>query len=42
MGMSSDWHEALKAGATWLRLGSTLFGERHNHVNSHTDITKSG
>ncbi len=26
MGMSSDWEEALKAGATWLRLGSSVFG----------------
>ena len=41
MGMSSDWKEALQSGATWLRLGSTLFGNRSNHVNSHTDITKS-
>jgi len=28
MGMSSDWQEAVKAGSTWIRLGSTLFGER--------------
>ncbi len=25
MGMSDDWHEALAAGSTWLRLGSALF-----------------
>ncbi len=28
MGMSSDWKEALDAGATWLRLGSCIFGSR--------------
>ena len=28
MGMSNDWQEALDAGATWLRLGSSLFGSR--------------
>ena len=27
MGMSRDWKEALSAGATWLRLGSALFGQ---------------
>ncbi len=41
MGMSSDWKEALQSGATWLRLGSTLFGDRPKYFNSHTDITKS-
>ena len=41
MGMSSDWKEALQAGATWLRLGSALFGHRLKHVNSSTDITKN-
>ncbi len=41
MGMSSDWKEALQAGATWLRLGSTLFGDRSKYFNNHTDITKS-
>ena len=41
MGMSNDWKEALQCGSTWLRLGKTLFGERINHVNSPTDITKS-
>ena len=28
MGMSGDWEEAVKAGSTWLRLGSTIFGGR--------------
>ena len=28
MGMSNDWKEALEAGATWIRLGSLLFGKR--------------
>ena len=28
MGMSNDWEEALEGGATWIRLGSLLFGQR--------------
>ena len=28
MGMSNDWQEALEGGATWIRLGSLLFGKR--------------
>ncbi|MFM9073273.1 MAG: YggS family pyridoxal phosphate-dependent enzyme [Cyanobium sp.] len=28
MGMSGDWPQAAEAGATWVRLGSGLFGER--------------
>ena len=28
MGMSNDWQEAIEGGATWIRLGSTLFGKR--------------
>ena len=28
MGMSNDWQEALESGATWIRLGSLLFGKR--------------
>ena len=28
MGMSNDWLEALDCGATWIRLGSLLFGKR--------------
>ena len=28
MGMSRDWEEAVDAGATWIRLGSLLFGNR--------------
>lgn len=30
MGMSQDYKIALKEGATWVRLGTTLFGERLN------------
>ena len=30
MGMSGDWEEAIKAGSTWLRLGSIIFGKRSN------------
>jgi len=29
MGMSGDWEEAIEAGATWIRLGSLIFGERY-------------
>lgn len=28
MGMSGDWPEAVAAGSTWVRIGSTLFGAR--------------
>ncbi len=28
MGMSNDWQEAIEEGATWIRLGSLLFGKR--------------
>ena len=28
MGMSNDWQEAIEGGATWIRLGSCLFGKR--------------
>ncbi|MFZ0406865.1 MAG: YggS family pyridoxal phosphate-dependent enzyme [Cyanobium sp.] len=28
MGMSGDWPEAVAAGSTWVRLGTTLFGAR--------------
>ncbi len=28
MGMSRDWKEAVEMGATWIRLGSFLFGSR--------------
>ncbi len=28
MGMSNDWQEAIEGGATWIRLGSLLFGKR--------------
>jgi len=28
MGMSGDWQDAVTAGATWVRLGSALFGAR--------------
>ena len=30
MGMSGDWQEAVKAGSTWVRLGSIIFGNRSN------------
>ena len=28
MGMSNDWKESIEVGATWIRLGSLLFGKR--------------
>jgi pyridoxal phosphate enzyme (YggS family) len=28
MGMSGDWSEAARAGSTWVRIGSALFGSR--------------
>ena len=28
MGMSADWEEAVEAGSTWIRVGSTIFGNR--------------
>jgi len=31
MGMSNDWQEAIKAGATWIRLGSLIFGKRYSY-----------
>ena len=34
MGMSGDWREAAEAGATWLRLGSCLFGARLRQASS--------
>ena len=30
MGMSNDFEEAIKFGATSVRIGSMFFGERHN------------
>ncbi len=28
MGMSGDWMEAVEAGSTWVRIGSSIFGKR--------------
>ncbi len=28
MGMSADYEIAIEEGATWIRIGSALFGER--------------
>jgi len=41
MGMSSDWKDALECGATWVRVGSALFGDRLKPSSIHRDITKS-
>ena len=32
MGMSEDYHLAVQAGSTMVRLGSILFGERQNNL----------
>lgn len=34
MGMSGDWHEAVEAGSTWVRLGTSLFGDRSAAVGA--------
>ncbi len=34
MGMSGDWQEAVKAGTTWIRLGTSLFGTRNETPTS--------
>lgn len=31
MGMSADFEEAIAAGATWVRLGTIIFGPRRSH-----------
>ena len=41
MGMSQDWEEAVVEGATWIRLGSFLFGDRPKNIKIPTDITKN-
>lgn len=28
MGMTQDWQQAVKAGSTWIRIGSLIFGDR--------------
>ncbi|WP_269622428.1 YggS family pyridoxal phosphate-dependent enzyme [Prochlorococcus marinus] len=40
MGMSGDWKEAVEEGATWIRLGSLLFGNSLRRQLSQ-DIKKS-
>ncbi len=40
MGMSGDWLQATQEGATWLRLGSQVFGDRPLNVNLRRDINK--
>ena len=30
MGMSNDYHEAIKFGSTFLRIGTAIFGKREN------------
>ena len=39
MGMSGDWEQAVQAGATWIRLGTFLFGSRIQ-TQLHKDINK--
>jgi len=40
MGMSGDWQVAVEAGATWIRLGTALFGSRFES-QLRRDINKS-
>lgn len=37
MGMSDDWPEAVAAGTTWVRIGSSLFGARSAGADAGTD-----
>lgn len=37
MGMSNDFGVAVEEGATWIRLGSVLFGERHQEEKAHLE-----
>ncbi|WP_043368756.1 YggS family pyridoxal phosphate-dependent enzyme [Cyanobium sp. PCC 7001] len=38
MGMSGDWPEAVTAGSTWVRLGSSLFGDRPSQNLAIPDV----
>ncbi|SBO43438.1 conserved protein of unknown function [Cyanobium sp. NIES-981] len=38
MGMSGDWPEAVAAGSTWVRLGSSLFGDRPSQNLAIPDV----
>ncbi|MGC6482281.1 MAG: YggS family pyridoxal phosphate-dependent enzyme [Synechococcus sp.] len=42
MGMSGDWQEAVAAGATWVRVGSGLFGARPGPAISPGRAMSSG
>jgi pyridoxal phosphate enzyme (YggS family) len=37
MGMSDDYEEAIKHGATWVRLGTALFGPRKNKAEGYPE-----
>ncbi len=37
MGMSDDYEEAIKHGATWVRLGTALFGPRTNKAEGYPE-----
>ncbi len=41
MGMSDDWQAAVESGATWIRLGSILFGSRYKGHQFLKDRTKT-
>jgi uncharacterized pyridoxal phosphate-containing UPF0001 family protein len=36
MGMSHDFEVAIEEGATWIRVGTLLFGERRKVVNDES------
>jgi len=35
MGMTDDFEVAVEEGATIVRVGRALFGERHSHAHDH-------
>jgi PLP dependent protein len=37
MGMSNDFEEAIECGATMIRIGTTLYGDRTNHSITHKE-----
>lgn len=42
MGMSHDFEIAIEEGATWIRLGSVLFGDRKNKTDANEGIDLEG
>ena len=40
MGMSEDWHEAIAAGATIVRIGRALFDDEFEELHAEADATR--